>query len=105
MMRGMSGSGIFGVEAQMLWLGQPAQASPWPASLDSGPGQCSGSGAMREGRFFSGAERSSWIGSSSVVVVVEDINGRMYERGFSGNARISCQDTWQCFVCLKDFDV
>ncbi len=83
MIRGMSGSGPFGVEAQMLWLGQPAQASPWPASLDSGPGQCSGSGAMREGCVFSGAERSTWIGSSSVVVVVvvEDMIRRMYERG------------------------
>lgn len=69
----MSESGPMGVEAQMLWLGQPAQASPWPARLDSGPGQCSGSGAMRVGWFFSGAERSTWIGSSTVVVVVEDI--------------------------------
>ena len=41
--RGISGSGPLGVVAQMDWLGQPAQASLWPASLDSGPGQCSGS--------------------------------------------------------------
>ena len=78
-MRGRSESGPMGVEAQMLWLGQPAQASPWPARLDSGPGQCSGSGAMREGWFFSGAERSTWIGSSTVVVVVEDITRGLYD--------------------------
>ncbi len=38
--------------------------SPFPARLDSGPGQCSGSGATSFGVFFSGAERSTWIGSS-----------------------------------------
>lgn len=48
----------------MDWLGQPAQASPFPARLDSGPGQCSGSGATSFGVFFRGAERSTWIGSS-----------------------------------------
>ena len=72
-MSGMSGSGPLGVEAQMDWFGQPAQASPWPARVDSGPGQCSGSGAMREGWFFGGAERSIWMGSSTVVVMVEGI--------------------------------
>lgn len=41
-MRGMSGSGPLGAVAQMIWLGQPAQAEPWPARVDSGPGQCSG---------------------------------------------------------------
>ena len=75
-MKGMSGSGPFGVEAQMLWLGQPTQASPWPACLDSGPGQCSGSGAMREGWFFSGAEGSIFKGSSSVVIAMEDMVGQ-----------------------------
>lgn len=30
-MRGMSGSGPFGAEAQMVWFGQPAQASDLPA--------------------------------------------------------------------------
>lgn len=39
---GMSGSGPFGADAQIDWLGQPAQASPLPADWDSGPGQCSG---------------------------------------------------------------
>lgn len=40
-MRGMSGSGPFGAEAHIAWLGQPAQESAWPACCDSGPGQCS----------------------------------------------------------------
>ena len=40
-MKGMSGSGPLGAVAQMDWFGQPAQASPLPARLDSGPGQCS----------------------------------------------------------------
>jgi len=40
-MIGISGSGPFGVEAQICWFGQPAQASPLPACSDSGPGQCS----------------------------------------------------------------
>ncbi len=79
-MREMSGSGPFGVDVQMLWLGQPAQASPWPARLDSGPGQCSGSGAMRGGGFFSGAERSTLKGSSSVVVAVEDMIAKGTEK-------------------------
>ena len=39
--RGISGSGPFGAVAHMDWLGQPAHASPLPARLDSGPGQCS----------------------------------------------------------------
>lgn len=93
-MIGMSGSGPLGVEAQMVWLGQPAHASPWPASLDSGPGQCSGSGAMREGWVFSGAERSTWIGSSNMVVVAEDIFGGICERVFDGEILL-CQDAWQ----------
>lgn len=41
-MMGISGSGPLGAVAQMDWLGHPAHASLWPASLDSGPGQCSG---------------------------------------------------------------
>ena len=40
-MSGMSGSGPFGAEAQIFWLGQDWQASPEPALEDSGPGQCS----------------------------------------------------------------
>lgn len=105
MMRGMSESRPLGVDAQMVWLGQPAQASPWPASLDSGPGQCSGSGAMRERWFFRGAERSTWMGFSSaviLVVVVGDIIRGIYERGFGGTT-LFCRDAWQ-FICLKDFD-
>ena len=64
-MKGMSGSGPLGVVAQMDWFGQPVQASPFPARLDSGPGQCSGSGTTSFGVFFGGAERSTCIGSSS----------------------------------------
>lgn len=63
-MSGMSGSGPLEVVAHMDWLGQPAQASPFPARLDSGPGQCSGSGATNFGVFLRGAERSTWMGSS-----------------------------------------
>lgn len=40
-MRGISGSGPFGALAHICWFGQPAQASPFPACCDSGPGQCS----------------------------------------------------------------
>ena len=38
---GIAGSGPLGVDEHIFWFGQPAQASPLPASLDSGPGQCS----------------------------------------------------------------
>jgi len=47
-MSGRSGSGPFGAEAQICWLGQPAQEAAVPACWDSGPGQCSGVGATRE---------------------------------------------------------
>jgi len=57
---GMSGSGPLGAEAQMAWLGQPAQESACPAEADSGPGQCSGSGAINSGAFLRGLERTSW---------------------------------------------
>lgn len=70
---GMSGSGPLGVEAQMDWLGQPAHAESWPASLDSGPGQCSGSGATRFGWFLRGAERASWTGSRTVDVMLNAV--------------------------------
>lgn len=43
---GISGSGPLGAEAHISWFGQPAQESAFPALCDSGPGQCSGSGAM-----------------------------------------------------------
>lgn len=97
-MRGMSGSGPLGVEAQMDWFGQPAQALPWPARVDSGPGQCSGSGAMRGGVFFRGAERSTWIGGSSEGAIVEEgrRKGRHMKNGVlekrDGNVSSSCWD-------------
>lgn len=47
--RGMSGSGPLGAEAHIFWLGQPAHESAVPAVSDSGPGQCSGSGATKDG--------------------------------------------------------
>ena len=93
-MRGISGSGPLGVEAQTLWLGQPAQASPRPARVDSGPGQCSGSGAMREGWFFRGAEKSIWMGSSMLVVVAEGI--------FRGVWRCWAQQRIKCRVLSAD---
>lgn len=83
-MRGMSGSGPLGADAQMLWFGQPAHASPFPAASDSGPGQCSvdqplvchlrrtssvwsyvpGSGATNFGAAFRGASKSvTWLSS------------------------------------------
>jgi len=58
-MRGISGSGPLGAEAHIAWLGQPAQESAFPAASDSGPGQCSGSGATRVGAVLRGAERTS----------------------------------------------
>ena len=64
-MRGMSGSGPLGADAQTAWFGHPAQESAVPAFSDSGPGQCSGSGATSCGRDFSGFERTSCTGSGS----------------------------------------
>jgi len=64
----MSGSGPLGAEAQISWLGQPAQASALPAASDSGPGQCSGSGALRIGADFKGAwsaERGDCVSGTS----------------------------------------
>lgn len=58
-MRGISGSGPLGAEAQIAWLGQPAQESALPAASDSGPGQCSGSGATSLGAALRGLERTS----------------------------------------------
>ena len=82
MMTGMSGSGPLGVDAQMAWLGQLAQESVLPAERDSGPGQCSGSGAMSWGVVFKGLDITSATdsgGSSregdmvTVSVSIEDV--------------------------------
>ena len=55
----MSGSGPLGFcDAQMDWLGQPAQAEEVPAEEDSGPGQWAGSGAMRAGLLLMGLLRT-----------------------------------------------
>ena len=59
MIKGISGSGPFGAVAQIAWFGHPAQESALPACWDSGPGQCSGSGATRLGFCFSGLARTS----------------------------------------------
>lgn len=56
---GMSGSGPLGAEAHIAWFGQPAQESAFPAVSDSGPGQCSGSGATSLGAVLRGLERTS----------------------------------------------
>lgn len=48
-MSGISGSGSLEADAQIAWLGHPAQDSALPAVSDSGPGQCSGSGATSFG--------------------------------------------------------
>lgn len=64
-MSGMSGSGPLGADAQMAWLGQPAHAASLPAACDSGPGQCSGSGATRAGADLREALRAE---ETSVVV-------------------------------------
>ena len=87
---GMSGSGPLGVEAQMDWLGQPAQAEPWPASVDSGPGQCSGSGATRLGWFLRGAERASSTGSRTVELILEEVGsgGVSHEMVYGGKRYI-----------------
>lgn len=64
-MSAMSGSGPLGAEAQIAWLGQPAQESACPAVEDSGPGQCSGSGATSLGADLSGLDMTSWTDSGS----------------------------------------
>lgn len=61
----MSGSGPLGAEAHICWLGQPAHESAVPAFSDSGPGQCSGSGATRWGFALRGLLRTSWTDSGS----------------------------------------
>lgn len=58
-MMGISGSGPLGAEAHIAWFGQPAHESAFPAASDSGPGQCSGSGATSFGAALRGLERTS----------------------------------------------
>lgn len=72
-MRGMSGSGPLGAEAQIAWFGQPAQESAFPAASDSGPGQCSGSGATSLGAALRGLERTSstFSGASREGAMIE----------------------------------
>ena len=73
----MSGSGPFGADAHIAWFGHPAQESAFPAASDSGPGQCSGSGATSCGVAFRGLDRTSWTGSGAsregAMVVVDRI--------------------------------
>ncbi len=64
-MAGISGSGPLGAEAHIAWFGQPAQESAFPAVCDSGPGQCSGSGATSFGALFKGLDRTSCTSSGS----------------------------------------
>ena len=65
-MTGISGSGpLLGADAQIAWFGHPAHESALPARSDSGPGQCSGSGATNSGRAFSGCEITSCTASGS----------------------------------------
>lgn len=58
-MIGMSGSGPLGADAHIAWLGHPSQESAFPAASDSGPGQCSGSGATSLGAVLRGADSTS----------------------------------------------
>lgn len=71
----MSGSGPFGADAHIAWLGQPAHAASCPAVCDSGPGQCSGSGATRAGADLRGALRAEVM--SEAVVVGSSRDGAM----------------------------
>jgi hypothetical protein len=64
-MAGMSGSGPLGAEAHIAWFGQPAQESAFPAVSDSGPGQCSGSGATSLGALLRGLESTSCTSSGA----------------------------------------
>jgi hypothetical protein len=71
-MSGISGSELLGADAQMAWLGRPAQESALPAVSDSGPGQCSGSGATSFGAVLRGFRRtfSTRSGSSRESAMV-----------------------------------
>jgi hypothetical protein len=91
-MRGISGSGPFGAEAQMLWLGHPLHASPCPACSDSGPGQCSGSGATSSGAAFRGAERAD---------LTEVVTSRSASRvgAMSANSMLICSVRRASNVC------
>lgn len=74
---GISGSGPFGAVAHIFWFGQPTQASPFPACSDSGPGQCSGSGASSLGRALRFDERASEgscvTSASSVGAMIREV--------------------------------
>lgn len=70
-MEGMSGSGPLGAEAQMDWLGQPAQEADVPAVVEEGPGQCSGSGATSGGGCLRGVVRSIGWGEATAAAMVD----------------------------------
>ena len=64
--RGMSGSGPFGADAHIAWLGHPAQLSARPAFSDSGPGQCSAEYVVsilyvRDGVKRGGGAQRTWL--------------------------------------------
>lgn len=87
-MRGMSGSGPLGALAQMDWLGQPVQASLWPARFDSGPGQCSAGVLVRWGNQRGDGSRT-WFWSNELWGGFEwggevDLDGFFQRRGHSG---------------------
>lgn len=67
-----------GAEAHIFWFGQPAHESAVPAVSDSGPGQCSGSGATNDGFVLAWFLRTSWTASGSsregAMVVEHDVD-------------------------------
>ena len=86
-MAGISGSGPLGAEAHIAWFGQPAQESAFPAVSDSGPGQCSGSGATSFGALFRGLERTSCTSSGASregAIMCVGVNGRTVDRWMNG---------------------
>lgn len=99
----MSGSGPLGAEAHIAWLGQPAHESAFPAVLDSGPGQCSGSGATSFGAVLRGLERTSLTDSgSSRDGAMTGIDGGLPRApGDIGEIRImlGASGHWQCRWC------
>lgn len=91
---GISGSGPLGAEAQMAWLGQPAQESAFPAVSDSGPGQCSGSGATSLGAFLRWLERTSCTESATSSEGAMMTNMLREETEMSWNG---CKGKWYLF--------